>query len=231
MVQGVNPVNELSNTDIFFQFISEQGGVSRTGKINVAQNGWANYISEFRSNPDEIFSYDETDSTGFIRYVNYTGKITTPINIPDTLAVNLGDINNYLPEALVNYKALQIQSAGTGALTIELSVEHIEVFAQILSTSAFGVRGTQVIIYFDLYKNGVRMPSIYSAGINVTGDSGTFKSEIFENIKVLKHISISAGDSVALVVTLIGKRLGNNRLRGIVKVKNINWKFYLTEQI
>jgi len=156
--ENIEPVNTRSNSDLFFQFTSEEGGVSRIAKINIAHNGRANYVSEFRMlNPQQI------NFTGFRnegKTLNYSQKITTPINIPLTLSPNTGVVNN-VPEALANFKFLRLQFPTSQRVIIQY--EFIgNYFISLPTASPFNQ--SRLTINYNLYVNGLLFRTLRTNG-------------------------------------------------------------------
>lgn len=224
-IEGIEPVNVKSNSDILFQFVSEQGGVSRVAKLNVAHNGRANYVSEFRSNPDEVFHYIVTNFNDFERRLNYSGKITTPINIPDTLAPSVGDVGTDA-EVLSQFQVLNFDKSGT--VYVDLSIENLKIAVEGLTTTVRASMKLSAIIW----KNGVQLPPIYTAGALQIGISTPPVLNEYTNVVASAIVNVIAGDVIAVEFKLVGDAFGLvPRLTGGAQVTNAIWKFRLTEQI
>jgi len=230
-VENIEPVNVKSNSDILFQFVSDQGGISRVAKINVAHNGRANFVSEFRSEHDTLYSYGQNDVDGFTRYLNYSAKITTPINIVDTLAPQIGDISAVIfvgiPRPPVEFNALDFDRAST--VMAQLTVEYL----RLKVSNRGGGAEARTKIYFRLFKNGVFLKDVHTAAAIDSKKSGDTTIE-YLNVNKSTTFNVLAGDIIAMAVYINGSeedRIGSGTMDGSVALKNINWKFLVTEQL
>jgi len=230
-VENIEPVNVKSNSDILFQFVSDQGGISRVAKINVAHNGRANFVSEFRSEHDTLYSYGQNDVDGFTRYLNYSAKITTPINIVDTLAPQIGDISAVIfvgiPRPPVEFNILDFDRAST--VTAQLTVEYL----RLKVSNRGGGAEARTKIYFRLFKNGVFLKDVHTAAAIDSKKSGDTTIE-YLNVNKSTTFNVLAGDVIAMAVYINGSeedRIGSGTMDGSVALKNINWKFLVTEQL
>lgn len=225
-VSNIEAENVLSNSDIMFQFVSEQGGVSRVGKINVAHNGRANFVSEFRSEPETLYSYGQNDTDGFSRSLNYAGRINTPINIADTFDPVIGDIA-VTPGPPLVFKALQFDR--DSVVSLQLTIGYLQVYC----SNRGGGAEARTRIYFRLWKNGNILEQVYSAGAIDNKRSSNTVLNYFD-INVLKTYSVSAGDEMYIEAYLDcseENRVGSGTMDGSVTMKNVIWKFSVTEQL
>jgi hypothetical protein len=220
------PVNVKSNSDILFRFVSEEGGVSREATINVAHNGRADFVSEFRSELDTVYTYTRNDVNDFLRFLNYAAKITTPINVVDTFAPAIGDVGDQ-PTATANFHVLTL--ARDSQVTTELLVENVQVHC---SNRGGGARA-QTNVTFMLYKNGAEFLTVYSAG--AVDDKKTGDTTLnYPNAGATKTFSALAGDVISMAIIIRGteqNRLGSGTMDGSASFKNINWKFKVSEQL
>lgn len=224
-VSNIEPENVLSNSNIIFRFVSEEGGVSRDGTINVAHNGRADFISEFRSTPGVQFSYLRENVSSFFRFLNYSGKVTTPINIVDTLSPLVGDVAT-VAERNALFKMLSFDRAST--VKIDLTVAHIKVGA-----SSSGVRAATSKARFIVYVNGAEVTDVYSIGIVDSAAAGFSSAEAF-NVSGSRTFSVNANDEVLAVIYFEGSTpLGvpASTMTGEILVTDVIWKFSVTEQL
>jgi len=224
-VSNVEPINVISNSDIIFRFTSEEGGVSRDATINVAHTGAANFVSEFRSELDTTYNYGNNDTNGFSRHLNYAAKITTPINIADTYAPAIGDVPS-APAGPIAFKALQFDRASS--VTVELSIELLHLHC----SNRGGGAEARTRLYFRLWKNGVMFLTVYSAGAI---DSGSGSKNIdYPNVTASSTFSVNAGDVILLDEYMNCSeedRLGSGTMDGSMSIKNITWRFKVSEQL
>ncbi len=223
-VSNIEPINVKSNSNIIFRFISEEGGVSRDAAINVAHNGRANFVSEFRSEADTVYTYAIEDTDNHQRRLNYAAKITTPINIADTFAPAVGDVGTVPP---IEYKILQFDRASS--VSVDLTVENIHLSC----SNRGGGAEARTKIFFNLWKNGVNFMTVYSAGI--TDSNRDFPNNLdIPNVSASKTFSVNAGD-VILFDTHIDlseeDRSGSGTMDGSASFLNVVWKFKVTEQL
>lgn len=232
-VVNIEPVNVKSNSDVLFQFVSEEGGISRIAKINVAHNGRANFLSEFRSELDTVYTYTENDTNGHKRRLNYAAKITTPINIVDTFAPAIGDIAwgtgflNQVPRPPVEFKVLEFDRDSN--VTVELNIGRLYMHC----SNRGGGAEARTKIFFNLWKNGAPFLTIYSNGVIDRYKSGSRNAE-YLNISASRTFSALAGD-VILIEALIDlseqNRLGSGTMDGSISLTNYSWKFRVSEQL
>lgn len=225
-IDNIEAENVKSNSDILYQMVSEEGGTSNVGKINVAHNGRATFLSEFRSLPDVEYTYGRSNVDGFSRRLNYSAKITTPVNIADTFAPAIGDVET-LAESLVQFKALQFDRAST--VKCDLSIG----FARYKCSNRGGGAKAQVNVTFLIYKNGVVFQTMYSQGAIDNKKKSDTTIEI-SNAAASKTFSVAAADTLAIQIFIKGveeDRLGSGQMDGSVMVKNVIWKFHVTEQL
>lgn len=225
-VESIGPENDISNSNVFFQFVSAEGGASRIAKINVAHNGRANFLSEFRSELDVEYTYGRTGVDYFYRWLNYAAKVTTPINIADTYAPLIGDVAT-LPEAVDAFKVLQFDRAST--VSVQLRVSNLSVYC----TNEGGGAEARTKVYFDIIKNGAYFMTVFNAGA-IDSKKKSDTTVVYSDIYRTAGFNVAAGDSIAVAVRVEGteeSRPGSGHMGGSVTLKNENWKFYVTEQL
>lgn len=225
-ISNVEPDNVLSNSDINFTFTSEQGGTSRVGKINVAHTGRANFLSEFKSEEGTVFTYGQDDVNRFDRFLNYSGKITSPINIADTFAPSVGDVETEA-EAVGFFKILEFDRASF--VTVGFTAENIQVHA----SNRGGTARASTNVYFYLYKNGAYFMTVYTAGASENNRDGS-RTIDYPNIAISKTFNVNAGDSISMSIYIAAKeedKAGAGTMDGSASFKNINWTFQLSEQL
>ena len=225
-IANIDPVNRVDNSDILFVFISEQGGRSRVGKINVAHNGRANFVSEFRSEVGTLFSYGLQNYPVFWKHLNFSAKVTTPINIPDTTAPSIGSVDT-IPEMLTAFKVLQFSRAST--VTAKLNVEYLEVYC----SNRGGGAEARTRVYFKIYKNGVEFHTIATASA-IADYRSTSVVKTWNNIAVEKTFNVSAGDTLAIEAYITGSEENRNfsgTMNGSASMRNVVWKFLVSEQL
>lgn len=223
-VEAIEAENVKSNSNIYFTFISDDGGVSRVGTVNVAHNGRANFLSEFRSTPDTVITYTREDVANITQYLNYSGKITTPINIPDTLAPLIGNQGSK-PQALIDFAALHFDRNST--VRVELNIDNITVRARIRD----GFLPVQLTVKFLVYLNGVEILTAYTAGALDTTTGPTGAENVFLNVNRIANFTVLAGDTVAILAEFKTKRGSSGSMDVSVSLTNVIWKFSVTEQI
>lgn len=223
-VSNLDTENAISNSDILFQFISQEGGASRVAKINVAHNGRANYLSEFRSELDTVYRYAIADTDSHRISANYSAKITTPINIPVTLAPQIGEAEITVPFA---YKVLEFTRGGN--VDVELTISRL--FLE--CSNRGGAAEARTRVYFRIWKNDAFFLTVYSNGVIDRFKNGARTAE-YLNITANKTFSVEAGDF--LYIEILGdfseeNRLGSGTMDGAYSVTNVNWKFRISEQL
>lgn len=219
-VSNIETENIKSNSGIIFRFTSEDGGVSREATINVAHNGRANFLSEFRSAPGETFHYGEEDVVNTERHLNYSAKITTPINIADTFAPAVGDVYTQT-EAVAAFKILQFDRASF--VDVNLLINHV----QMRVSNRGGKSPARVNAYFVIYKNGNVLMTVASFG--AVDRYKTFaKVEDYSGTDVKKSFSVLAGDSISFAIIMLGNKGGSSfDCHGYFT--DVIWKFSVTE--
>lgn len=230
-VSNIETENVLSNSDILFQFVSEEGGVSRVGKINVAHNGRANFVSEFRSELDTVYTYGLDDTNGHKRRLNYSGKITTPVNIADTYAPAIGDVDFmtgiFTERPPIEFKVLEFDRASN--VTLDFSIENLHMHC----SNRGGGAEARTKLFFQLWKNGAKFLGVHSAGL-IDRYRSTDANVDYSNIAVTKTFTVNAGDVILIDAYLDlseEDRAGSGTMDGSVSLKNIVWKFSVTEQL
>lgn len=223
-VEAIEAENVKSNSDVHFTFISEEGGVSRVATVNVAHNGRANYISEFRSTPDTVITYSREDVANITQYLNYSGKITTPINIPDTLAPLIGSQGSK-PQAIIDFAAIHFDRAAN--VRIELEIANITLRARIRDW----ILPVQLTVKFKAIVNGIEVAELYSAGAIDSTPGPVATENIFLNVSRSTYVNVMAGDTLSIMVEFKTKRGSSGSMDVSVSLTNATWRFYVTEQI
>lgn len=224
-VENIEAENVLANSNLLFQCISEEGGLSREGKINIAHNGRAKFLSEFRSPLDVEYTYGRENVDDFERYLNYNVKITTPINIPSTLGPQVGDVGT-ISEAATSFKILQLQKPQF--IKVTLSIGN----AIYRCSNRGGGALAQTKVTYNIVKNGVIILTVHS-----NGSSDNYRKSSGETIEagILKSatFSVAASDSIAFNIKITGEkeRALSSKMDGSIVIKNINWKFESEEQL
>lgn len=232
-VVNIEPVNVKSSSDVLFQFVSEEGGVSREAKINVAHNGRANFLSEFRSELDTVYTYTENDTQGHKRRLNYAAKITTPINIVDTFAPAVGDLPSdsgfpfFTPIPPAGFKVLEFDRDSN--VEVELNIGHLHMYC----SNRGGGAEARTKLFFNIWKNGAVLMTVYSNGVIDRYKSGARSSDYYD-VVATRTFSVLAGD-VILVEALIDlseqNRIGSGTMDGSISLTNYSWKFRVSEQL
>lgn len=225
-VENIDTVNQIDNSNLLFQFISEEGGISREGKINIAHNGRANFLSEFRSPLDVEYTYGREDVDDFERYLNYSVKVTTPINIPSTLAPQTGDTFP-LYNANLNFKILQLTKPQL--IKVTLSIGN----AKYHCSNRGGGALAQTKVTYNVLKNGVLAATVHSNGAadnKRSGDTNVFEANVLKSTT----FNANAGDVISFQTKITGQeenRFLSGTMDGSVTLKNIIWKFESEEQL
>jgi hypothetical protein len=219
-VLNIEPFNVKSNSDVLFQFVSEEGGVSRIAKINIAHNGRANFLSEFRSTPGEKFTYTKNSPDAFRRYLNYSGKVTTPINIPITFAPLVGDVSGSGSTAPTAFKVLQFERNSSVQVDLSIGLMTLSCFSLLNKTSR--VKAT-----FFIWKNGERFLTVYAQGISHNRE--TNKRVDFANVAASRTFTAAANDSILISVSFLLET--DSQVVGSIELTDIVWKFRVSEQI
>lgn len=224
LVENIEAVNVKSNSNISFEFVSQEGGISRVGNINVAHNGRANFLSEFRSELDTVYSYGRDDVDNFSKYVNYSGKITIPINILNTFSPLIGEQLTFPP---IEFKALEFVRDSN--LEVELTVEELIVHC---SNRGGGARA-ETKVKFVVFKNGAIYRTVYSAGTVDQYKTGS-RTNTYNNVVGSTAFSVLAGDVIIIGIEVSGdeqNRIGSGTMNGSASFKNVIWKFRVSEQL
>ena len=222
--------NIKSNSDVLFQFVSQEGGVSRIAKINIAHNGYANFLSEFRSELDTVYSHGANDTNAYVRRLNFSAKITTALNVADTYAPAIGDVAYTAGLAArppIEFKVLQFDRAC--AVKVDLTIENLHLHC----SNRGGKAEARTKIFFQLWKNGIAFLPVYSAGL-IDRYSSTDADIDYNNIAVSKTFNVNAGDVILVDAALSlseEDRIGSGTMDGSVSMKNVVWKFKVSEQL
>jgi hypothetical protein len=224
-VVNIETENIKNNSDILFQFVSEEGGVSRIGKINVQHNGRANFLSEFRSDLDVVYTYSQEDTNGAYRRLNFSRKITTPINIADTFAPAIGDVSDATPPDA--FKVLQFDRGSD--VSVELTIGHLHLEC----SNRGGKAEARTKVFFNIWKNGALLMTVYSNGV-IDRYKSFSTTEDYYDISETKTFSVLAGDSIYIeeFADLSEEdRPGSGTMDGLIAVTNVIWKFRVSEQL
>lgn len=224
-ISNIEPNNVKSNSDINFQFVSQEGGSSRIAKINVAHNGRANFLSEFRSELDTMYRYAVSDTNGIDVRLNYSAKITTPINIATTFAPQVGESAANTPPTV--FKVLQFTRASL--VDVELNIGRLFLDC----SNRGGTAEARTKIFFNVWKNGAFLLTVYSNGAIDRFKSGSTQAT-YLNVAANKTFSVQAGDSIlieAYVNLSEQNRPGSGTMDGAIELTNVTWKFRVSEQL
>lgn len=233
-VENCENINTRTNSDLLFTFTSIEGGTSRIGKINIAHNGRASFLSEFRSALDTEYSYGRTNVADFTRFLNYSGKITTPVNIPDTLEPNIGDV--YAP-GIISANAAAAAAANNFGMLDFTRAQYVKAelsigWARYHCSNRGGTATATTKAAFNLYKNGVFLKTVYSSG--ATDSKKTGDTTVIEENKTASYFfNVAPGDKIAAFIVLTGSkgRAWSAEMDGDARFKNIVWKFSCDEQL
>lgn len=229
-IEAISVVPAIENSDLLFQFISEEGGISRVGKINIQNRGRISLLSEFKSpaGTEYAFTYDNVPS--FNAYVNRSQKITTLLNIPDSLSMTIGDVGG-LGAAVANFKALDLVQNQNLKLT--LSIGEIYLYLRKYNvTGGIDYFNRRLNLTFDLYKNGVFVQTLITKGLSVYFATD-IKTANFEDLENIYYFNALAGDEISIFAKINGTNgsLFAGNMDAEVKFKNVNWKFECFQQL
>lgn len=225
-VVNIEPDNVKSNSDVLFQFVSQEGGVSRVGKINVAHNGYANFLSEFE--PADMlteYNYGQDNTADFAFWFNQGQAMLTAINIPDTLNVALG-VESSQAAALNAFKI--IESDRAQLITVNFHADYL----RYTCSNRGGTATARTNVTFEVWRNGAQALVIHSNG--VIDRYKTTSSDISElNINKTATLSVAAGDTLAFFGKVTGgkERAASAAMNGRVYFRGITWKFSCSEQL
>lgn len=221
-VENIETENVISNSDLLFQFISEEGGVSREAKINIAHNGRANFVSEFRSQLDTEYSYIRDDTDDFERFLNYSAKVTSPINIPNTIAPSIGDVQ-FQYEARDNFRVFQLQK--NQLIKVTLTIGNAAYYSDNKGLDKLATTK----VFYNILRNGIAVATVHSNGAADAKHIGV--TVVYEaNVEKSLVFSADAGDSIAIAIKMVGHDEAPS-MDSRFTVKNINWKFECEEQL
>ena len=221
-VDNIEENNVISNSDLLFQFVSEEGGISREGKINIAHNGHAKFVSEFKSQLDTEYDYFREDTDDFDRFLNYSAKVTSPINIPNTLPPSIGNVQ-FQYEVNDNFKVFQLQK--NQLIKVTLTIGNAAYFSD---NRGLGKLATTKVTY-NILRNGYIVAVVHSNGAADAKHIGaTFVYE--SNVEKSTTFNAEAGDTIAIAIKMTGHDEAPS-MDSRLTIKNINWKFECEEQI
>lgn len=230
VVQNIDPINQIDSSNILFQFISEEGGVSRIATLNVAHNGRADYVSVFRSTPGQKFTFERSfipipQSGSVNTRLNYSSQVSTQLDIPYSFAPAVGEIPGTEPPNL--FKVLEFQRSGP--VKIELFLGKLYMYSE----GNFG--NAKLKLSFYIWKNGVGAGGLYSVYVEDNPTAGG-RSFYVENIYSQITINAQAGD-VILIEALAEMSISNRQplvtrpMYAKVEITDCTWKFSKSEQL
>lgn len=233
VIQNNDPINQIDNSNILFQFVSQDGGISRTATLNVAHNGRANYLSEFRSNPAEVFVFERNDTNGVKVRLNYSAQVSTQIDIPDSFAPIVGELpyGSDFPVSIIlppyGFKVLELDRAGV--LKIDLSIGRLYLHC----SNRGGGAEARTKVFFNVWKNGALLTQMYNAVVIDRFKSGS-RNQTWLNVSVSRTINAQAGDVIlieALADLSEENRAGSGTMDGRIEMTDVIWKFSTFEQL
>lgn len=230
-VVNIEAENIKSNSDVLFQFVSQEGGVSRVGKINVAHNGRANYVSEFRSNLDEEFILEKSNFNYVWFYANQCNKIETAINLPTTFIPNKGTIevfNSTVPDLSVFKNITLLKDAPIIKCSLNIG------YARYDCSNRGGKAEARNKVSYEVYKNGVFLATLHSNGAIDRYSTVTLVTVVENNVVKSTTFSGVAGDTFTAVIKMNASeenRPGSGTMDAKSYFKNIVWKFEADEQL
>jgi len=230
-IEAISVVPDVENSDLLFQFISEEGGISRIGKINIQNRGRLHLISEFNSNAGTNYSFSDESVSSFNKYVNRSQKITTLVNIPDSFNIPMIELGS-LPAALSNFKVIDLVQNQNMKLT--LNVNRIYLYLKRASDfSGFDSYFRKLNVTFELYKNGVLLQTLISKGITNHSTPTATEATYTDNSSVF-YFNASANDDIVIFTRINGNNgtlsFGHD-MDYEVELRNINWKFECFQQL
>ena len=232
-VDNIDPINQIDSSDLLFQFISVDGGISRVGKINIQHTGFAHRISEFTSDLDveNSFGFDNVPSDTQ-EFLNYSKLIFASVGVPSVRNIQ----NSFLPltgnynsvsDVDTKFKILQFERSANVTVTLNIG------YAKYTCSNRGGSATATTKVSYNIYKNGVFLQTVYSNGVSDSYRSGG--GELIEtNVIKSATFSVNAGDRISFAENLYLWRhnvLFHNRMDGHVTLKNIYWKFECDEQL
>lgn len=221
-IENKDVVNQKDNSDLLFQFISEEGGVSRIAKINIQHNGIANFVSEFESTPDTDFTITRNDVSGFDLIANYSSKINTPINIPVTELPATGTGN------IIDFKVLTFEKDQYVKCILSIGKGIYK------CSNRGGTARAETKVAYNLYQNGYLLKTLHSNGAVDRYRTVSLVTTEEENILKEFYFNVLAGDTVSIGINCVGteeNRIGSGNMDGEVIFRNINWKFECSESL
>jgi len=230
-IEAISTVPVIENSDLLFQFISEEGGISRVGKINIQNRGRLHLVSDFNSVNNITYEWNEEGVNNFTKYVNKSQKIVSPVNIPDSLTISTSD-TNILGTAIANFKAIDLVQNQNLKLT--LNIGYLEMYLnKNQAGSSFLYPRRRLNVSFQLYKNGVLIHTMYTKGVSTSSITNP-ASATYSNASTIFYFNANANDDLAIFVKINGEDaalLGPNNMDYFVKLRNINWKFECFQQL
>ncbi len=227
-VVNIEPDNVKSNSDVLFQFVSQEGGVSRVGKINVAHNGYANFLSEFEpADMTTEYNYGQDNTADFAFWFNQAKTIFSVPDrtIPDTINVALG-VEDSQAAALNSFKI--IESVRPQLITINFHADYL----RYTCSNRGGTATARTNVTFEVWRNGVQALVIHSGGVidrykHSSGDISEF------NIDKTATLAVAAGDIIAFFGKVTGgkDRALSSKMDGRVYFRGVTWKFSCSEQL
>ena len=225
-VENIEAENIKSNSDIKFKFISQEGGVSREATINVAHNGYANFLTAFR--PADMaaeFNYGQDNTADFAVWFNQAQTIFTPINVPTTLNAALGSEGSQ-SAALNSFKITQSDRAQL--LTIKFHAD----FLRYTCSNRGGKATARTKVTFEVWKNGAQAVILHSGGVvdRYKRSSGEASET---DVNKTATLSVAAGDTIAFFGKVTGEkdRALDEDMDGRVYQRGVTWEFKCSEQL
>ena len=214
--ENASLINEISSSDLLFQFVSQEGGISRIAKINMQHNGIAKYVSEFKaSNLPFILPINQIPF--YQIWFNYAAKINTIANIPNTFAPQISNVGN-INSAFVNYPMIKMQRSGF--INIFLSVNAI------YNVSTNGVLG-KIEVAYDVYKNSIYVQTINLKSATVQNQQSATIIDIEEkNYNTFGNV----GDEFTIIARLLTTAV-TGQVAGSMRINKYNLKFTMSENL
>lgn len=223
--ENKDPINQIDSSDLLFQFISDDGGISRVGKINIKHNGTASFITEFKT-PDNTIEFEvgQSNTPDFNYWFNQSQLFPTALDIPNALNTGVGVVNNQWV-ALSNYNAFNMLRKQTNIrATFKMD------YAFYTCSNRGGSARAYTNVSFEIWKNNVYLLTIHSGGAtddrnnHNNTEANVFKTSVF---------SVDAGDNIAFFGKITGRkdRAFDADMDGHVIFKGVSWKFECTENL
>jgi hypothetical protein len=228
--QAITAAPTIENSDLLFQFISEEGGISRIGKINIQNRGRVHLISEFKSPFNTQYTFTRSGISSADFYINKSQKILAANNIPVTNSISTTE-TNLIATAISSFKAIDLVQDQNLKLTLEIG-QIILYIKKLGGGSGFDFFTRRTNLTFVLYKNGVLLQTLHSVGISVSAMLDT-DTDIYNNVSNTFYFNALAGDDLAIFarINATNGSLTAGDLDTEVKLLNVNWKLECFQQI